>query len=173
MAMLNAPTMECDRVNLRRSVPVQKRQQIFETVPVRHRGTSFRVGETFLMQLHPSRPEPRLSTFERCWLGGAMGRVRSPWRSGQATRAIYSRSAPPDQSARSARRARPLKRTALIAKPMNGINAPQRPDCVADDAVSCELVSAPNSLLTGKLTGNFADSGSLQRFWRSVSERIQ
>src|SRR5262249_60205460 len=41
---------------------------------------------------------------------------------------------------------------------MNGINAPQRPDCVADDAVSCELVSAPNSLLTGKLTGNFAES---------------
>src|SRR5258708_34071073 len=39
MAMLNAPTMECDRVNLRRSVPVQKRQQIFETVRVRHRGT--------------------------------------------------------------------------------------------------------------------------------------
>jgi hypothetical protein len=37
----NAPTMECDRVNLRRSVPVQKRQQIFETVPVRHRGASF------------------------------------------------------------------------------------------------------------------------------------
>jgi hypothetical protein len=41
MAMLNAPTMECDRVNLGRSVPVQKRQQIFEAVPVRHRGTSF------------------------------------------------------------------------------------------------------------------------------------
>jgi hypothetical protein len=37
MAMLNAPTMECDRVNLRRSVPVQKRQQIFETVPVGHK----------------------------------------------------------------------------------------------------------------------------------------
>jgi hypothetical protein len=49
----------------------------------------------------------------------------------------------------------------------------QRPDCVADDAVGCELVSAPNSLLTGKLTGNFADSCSLQRFWRVVSERIQ
>src|SRR5262249_20447165 len=31
----------------------------------------------------------------------------------------------------------------------------QRPDWLADDAVSCELVSAPNSLLTGKLTGNF------------------
>src|SRR6516164_3899414 len=37
--------------------------------------------------------------------------------------------------------------SALLAKPMNGINAPQRPDCVADDAVSCEPVSAPNSLL--------------------------
>src|SRR5262245_31300785 len=32
-----------------------------------------------------------------------------------------------------------------------------RPDCMADDAVSCELVSAANSLLTGKLTGNFAE----------------
>jgi hypothetical protein len=32
-------------------------------------------------------------------------------------------------------------------------------DCVADDAVSGELVSAPNSLLTGKLTGNFAIPG--------------
>src|SRR4029450_1410535 len=48
-------------------------------------GHLFRVGKTFLMQLHRSRPEPRLSTFERCWLGGATGRVRSPWRSGQAT----------------------------------------------------------------------------------------
>ena len=41
MAMLNAPTMECDLVYLRRSVPVQKRQQNFETVPVRHGGASF------------------------------------------------------------------------------------------------------------------------------------
>src|SRR5262245_13969214 len=56
------------------------------------------------------------------------------------------------------------RQTALLAKPMNGINAPQRPDCVADDAVSCELVSAPNSLLTGKLTGNFAESGHPRRF---------
>jgi hypothetical protein len=39
--MLNAPTMECDRINFRRSGPVQKRQQIFETVPARHRGTFF------------------------------------------------------------------------------------------------------------------------------------
>jgi hypothetical protein len=51
--------------------------------------------------------------------------VQRGWRSGQATRATYSRSAPPDQSARSARPARPLKRTALLAKPVNGINAPQ------------------------------------------------
>ena len=36
-------------------------------------GHLFRVGETFLMQLHRSRPEPRLSTFERCWLSGATG----------------------------------------------------------------------------------------------------
>jgi uncharacterized protein (DUF2249 family) len=41
MALLNASTMECDRINVRRSAPVQKHQQIFETVPVRHRGTSF------------------------------------------------------------------------------------------------------------------------------------
>ena len=84
-------------------------------------GHLFRVGETFLMQLHRSRPEPRLSTFERCWLSGATGLAQ------RTTRATYSRSAPPDQSARSARRARPLKRTALLAKPVNGINAPQRP----------------------------------------------
>src|SRR2546426_3319794 len=32
---------------------------------------------------------------------------------------------------RSPRVARPLKQTALLAKPMNGINAPKRPDCVA------------------------------------------
>ena len=36
-------------------------------------GHLFRVGEAFLMQLHRSRPEPRLSTFERCWLSGATG----------------------------------------------------------------------------------------------------
>src|SRR6266571_2437847 len=31
----------------------------------------------------------------------------------------------------------------------------------------------PNSLLTGKLTGKFADSSASQRFWRPVGERIQ
>src|SRR5262249_40756073 len=35
---------------------------------------------------------------------------------------------------------------------------------------SCEPVSAPKSLLTGKLTGNFAESGPLLRFRRPVSE---
>jgi hypothetical protein len=35
---------------------------------------------------------------------------------------------------------------------------------LADDAVSCEPVSVPNSLLTGKLTGNFAESGPPLRF---------
>jgi hypothetical protein len=44
---------------------------------------------------------------------------------------------------------------------------------VADDAVSCELVSAPNSLPTGKLTGNFANSGSQQRFPHLINELIQ
>src|SRR5262249_13183336 len=46
-------------------------------------------------------------------------------------------------------------------------------DCVADDAVSCEPVSAPNSLLTGKLTGNFANSGPQQRFPHLINEQIQ
>jgi cytochrome c peroxidase len=46
-------------------------------------------------------------------------------------------------------------------------------DCVADDAVSCELVSAPNSLLTGKLTVNFANSGPQQRFPHLINELIQ
>ena len=32
-------------------------------------------------------------------------------------------------------------------------------ECVVANAVAIEPVSAPNSLLTGKLTGNFAKSG--------------
>jgi hypothetical protein len=39
MAILDATTMERNRVNLGWSVPVQKCQQIFETVPARHRST--------------------------------------------------------------------------------------------------------------------------------------
>ena len=57
--------------------------------------------------------------------------------------------------------------------PIGVAHEPQRPDCLADDAVSCELVSAPNSLLTGKLTGNFANSGPQQRFPHLINELIQ
>src|SRR6266404_2552767 len=50
---------------------------------------------------------------------------------------------------------------------------PGETNCLADDAVSCELVSTPNSLLTGKLTGNFANSGPQQRFPHLINELIQ
>jgi hypothetical protein len=36
-------------------------------------------------------------------------------------------------------------------------------DCVAEDAVSCELFSGPNSLLTGKNTGNIVALAAI--FW--------
>src|SRR5215470_5849235 len=49
----------------------------------------------------------------------------------------------------------------------------QRPDCVADDAVTYEPVSAANSLLTGKLTGNFAKSGHPSEFSCSITAPIQ
>src|SRR5215467_4704755 len=49
----------------------------------------------------------------------------------------------------------------------------RRQDWLADDAVSCEPVSAANSLLTGKLTGNFAKSGRPPRFSCLMSARIQ
>jgi hypothetical protein len=35
------------------------------------------------------------------------------------------------------------------------------PDCVADDAVLCELLSASNSLIIRENTGNFRDFGRL------------
>jgi hypothetical protein len=47
---------------------------------------------------------------------------------------------------------------------------PQRPDSLADETVSREPVCGANSLLTGKLTGNFADSGTPPRFWRPVGQ---
>src|SRR5262249_13574901 len=100
-------------------------------------GHLFRVGETFLMQLHRSRPEPRLSTFERCWLSGATGLAQ---RTGD-TRDLFALRSPGSVSPLCARLTRPLKRTALLAKPVNGINAPHRPDCVAEVRVLCERVS--------------------------------
>jgi hypothetical protein len=44
---------------------------------------------------------------------------------------------------------------------------------LADDAVHCEPVSAPNSLLAGKKTGNFAEFGPLPRFLRPITAQIQ
>ena len=50
---------------------------------------------------------------------------------------------------------------------------PRRLDWLADDAVSYEPVSAPNSLLTGKITRNFAESDAPPRFSCLMSARIQ
>src|SRR5262249_31726259 len=63
-----------------------------------------------------------------------------------------------------------MNTTSRLPSPGHGS---ERPDCVADDAVSCELVSTPNSLLTGKLTGNFAESGHPRRFPHLINELIQ
>jgi hypothetical protein len=49
----------------------------------------------------------------------------------------------------------------------------KRPHWLADDAVHREPVSAPNSLLTGKKTGNFAEFGTSPRFLRPVTAQIQ
>src|SRR5258708_1955507 len=49
----------------------------------------------------------------------------------------------------------------------------QRPDWLADDAVTIGPVCATNSLLTGKLTGNFSISGPIPLFWHAISERVQ
>ena len=46
-------------------------------------------------------------------------------------------------------------------------------ECVVVDAVAIEPVSAPNFLLTGKLTGNSAESGLARRFSRAASQLIQ
>jgi hypothetical protein len=46
-------------------------------------------------------------------------------------------------------------------------------DCVVVDAATIEPVSTANSLLTGKRTGNFAESGLPMRFLSLIHERIQ
>jgi multidrug efflux pump subunit AcrB len=53
MAMLNAPTTECDRINLRRSGPVQKRQQIFGLSPRAHLSSSMNKGRHSPKHSHP------------------------------------------------------------------------------------------------------------------------
>jgi hypothetical protein len=49
----------------------------------------------------------------------------------------------------------------------------ERPDWLADDAVGFEPVSRPNSLLTGKRTGNFVETGLQWDFDDTIHERIQ
>jgi hypothetical protein len=44
---------------------------------------------------------------------------------------------------------------------------------LADDAVGCQPVSKPNSLLTGNFTGNFAKSWLLERRRRQTVESAQ
>ena len=44
---------------------------------------------------------------------------------------------------------------------------------MAEDAVSHEPVSTPNSLLTGKLTGIFANSGTPKRLSLQISKLLQ
>jgi hypothetical protein len=51
--------------------------------------------------------------------------------------------------------------------------AAQRLDWLADDAVGFEPVSRPNSLLTGKRTGNFVETGLQWDFDDTIHERIQ
>jgi hypothetical protein len=46
-------------------------------------------------------------------------------------------------------------------------------DCVVVDAATIEPVSTANSLLTGKRTRNFAESGLPMRFLSLIHERIQ
>ena len=52
----------------------------------------------------------------------------------------------------------------------DGSIARWRPHCLADEAVGFEPVSNPNSLLTGKITGNFVDSGPNSRFLRASQQ---
>jgi hypothetical protein len=50
---------------------------------------------------------------------------------------------------------------------------PNLGECVVVDAVGCELVSTPNSLITGNLTGNFLIFGHFPRFSLLISKQIQ
>src|SRR6266481_8131890 len=79
----------------------------------------------------------------------------------------------PCMPSRSARASPSTPDIAFLARISANRTWPWGPDCVADDAVSCELVSTPNSLLTGNLTGNFANSGPQQRFPHLINELIQ
>jgi hypothetical protein len=65
-----------------------------------------------------------------------------------------------------------------ISRPIRGISlaarkSPRPRECVVDDAVLIEPVFNPNSLITGKLTGNFSNSGLFLRFSSLINEGIQ
>ena len=101
-----------------------------------------RVGETFLMQLHRSRPEPRLSTFERCWLSGATGLAQ---RTGD-TRDLFALRSLGSVSPLCPSCA-PVKANGAARKAHERDKRAQKPDCVAVCAVLCEPVSASLPLL--------------------------
>ena len=46
-------------------------------------------------------------------------------------------------------------------------------DCLPEEAVRCEPVSGANSLLTGKLTGNFEKFGASAPISHSIDQQIQ
>ncbi|HEV7999131.1 MAG TPA: hypothetical protein VGP63_04575, partial [Planctomycetaceae bacterium] len=51
--------------------------------------------------------------------------------------------------------------------------SPRPRECVVDDAVLIEPVFNPNSLITGKLTGNFSNSGLFLRFSLLIVQQVQ
>jgi hypothetical protein len=55
----------------------------------------------------------------------------------------------------------------------NGEIKPRRPDCLADETVSGEPVWAANSLLSGKITGNFRDYGSNLKVKPKICTNLQ
>jgi hypothetical protein len=55
----------------------------------------------------------------------------------------------------------------------HGEITPRRPDCVADETVNGEPVWAANSLLSGKITGNFRDYGSNLKVKPKICTNLQ
>src|SRR6266699_3404391 len=112
MAMLNAPTMQCDRVNLRRSASVQKRQQIFETVPVRHRGAPLSDEVAPL----PEQVEPHYSTvpFRKIFVNAAKQMLRLGLKVRPERSFCTQTSSRPDTTRRGPRRLRHPRRSRLM-----------------------------------------------------------
>jgi hypothetical protein len=67
----------------------------------------------------------------------------------------------------------PAEASATVAKAIRAGNLRLRENAWWRTQPQSNLSPLSNSLLTGKLTGNFADSGALRRFWRPVDEQIQ